>query len=154
MQLKAHVMKKQNTTLHTLVKLTKELKIQNSAKLKQILRQHSDIQTFMCFRIQHCIAIALNANLSLRKPAGSGSALLVCRWITCKIFNFYCLDTSESRTVPFNKLGSKIRFVLTFFCSTTFQTGPITSQRWLWDKNMLLLTGSGKILQRAFLTSV
>lgn len=47
--------------------------------------------------------------------------------------------------MPFNKLGSKIRFVLTFFCSTTFQTGPITSKRWLWDKNMLLLTGSGKI---------
>lgn len=38
MHSKAHVMKKKNTTLHTLVKLTKEMKIQNSTKLKQILR--------------------------------------------------------------------------------------------------------------------
>lgn len=52
-------------------------------------------------------------------------------------------------TLPFNKVGSKLWFVMTFPHSTTFQTGPITSQRWLWDKNMFLLTGRSKDLPEA-----
>lgn len=50
----------------------------------------------------------------------------------------------------FNKVGSKLWFVLTFPHSTTFQTEPITSRRQLWDKNMFLLTGSSKDPPEAF----
>lgn len=53
-------------------------------------------------------------------------------------------------TLPFNKVGSKLWFVLTFPHSTTFQTKPITSQRRLWDKNMFFLTGSSKDPPEAF----
>lgn len=44
--------------------------------------------------------------------------------------------------LPFNKVRSKLWFVVTFTHPTSFQTGPITNHRRLWDKNMFLLTGS------------